>query len=680
MSDTPDPQLHMPPFPTGPGTGAAAAPAPEIAPPPEITPVEPPATDGGPAEVISERLREVPARRLRLATVRLLMAGAAIASVRYFTWRTLHTFNPVAKWFFYIFLVAEIMSWVEAALFYFSAWKPTRWAAPPPLPGRSVDVFITTYNEPVELLRETLVCATSMRYPHKTYLLDDGNRLQVRELAREFGCGYISRSERDHAKAGNLNNALRFTSGEFIVTLDADHIPMPDLIEKMIGFFANAQVGVVQTPQDFYNLDSFHHHTDWRDRYAWHQQELFFAVIQPGKDRFNAAYYCGSPAMIRRKALEDVGGFATESITEDMHTGLKLQKKGWRLLYYNRTVARGLGPQTYTGFATQWHRWGVGAMQVLRREKVMWSSGLSLGQRICYFSSFYFYWLGYQKFIFLITPIFSLLAGVFPLVADPTTFAWYFGPHFVLNIAVLAMLQGGLRSFLLSEQFHVIKFHVLMNTVVGLFRREHKFKVTPKARSEAPRWTEVWPQIAAFGLANLAVIVGTLRLYSAAAGYLFWALVVNLFWAGFFVFLTMGIIRRALQSRELRSTYRFPSQLDLPVLLRTAGTEEGKAEKLFARNLNRTGFSITRDQPIAVGQQMDFQFQLPTGSVVRGRGRVVRNQTYVVNAAARISSGIRFEQIEPRDQDEISKYLFWEIAPKHGSILRLTYESQKDFA
>ncbi len=664
MSDSLEPDRHTVPLApsTGPGLGAAAAPAPEPA----------------PAVVISEELRELPAHRLRLATVRVLMVLAAAASIRYFYWRIAHTYNPIAKWFFYIFLVAELMSWAEAALFYFSTWKPTRWAAPPPLPGRTVDVLIATYNEPVELLRETLVCAVSIRYPHKTYVLDDGNRYDVRELAREFGCGYIARSSREHAKAGNLNNALRFTSGEFIVTLDADHVPMPDLIDRMIGFFANSGVGVVQTPQDFYNLDSFHHHTDWRDGYAWHQQELFFAVIQPGKDRFNAAFYCGSPAMIRRRALEEVGGFATESITEDMHTGLRLQKKGWRVLYYNRTLARGLGPQTYTGFATQWHRWGVGAMQVLRREKVLWTSGLSLGQRICYFCSFYFYWLGFQKFIFLLTPIVSLLAGVFPLVAEPSEFAHYFGPHFAINILVLAMLQGGLRSFLLSEQFHIIKFHVLMNTVVGLFRREHRFQVTPKSRSSSPRWVEVWPQIVGFGLANLAVIVGTVRLYSAARGYQFWALVVNLFWAGFFVFLTMGIIRRALQSRELRSTYRFPSQLDVPAVVRLAESAEDAAEKVFARNLNRTGFSITRDQPIAVGQQVEFELRLPTGPVIRGRGRVVRNQTYLCNNQERISSGLRFEEITPRDQDEISKYLFWEIAPKHGSILRLTRRAQNE--
>jgi len=627
----------------------------------------------------SGAIREAPGlRRLQLAITRVLIVLAMLVTVRYFYWRALHTMNPAAKWFFYLFLGAEVLNFLEAALFYFTTWKPAHHTAPPPLLNRSVDVFIATYNEPVSILRDTVVCAVSMRYPHKTYILDDGNRPEVRDLARQFGCGYIGRSERRHAKAGNLNNALKFTDGEFIVTLDADHVPTPELVDQLIGFFADPNVSIVQTSQDFYNMDSFQHVTDWRTWFGWQQQELFFSVIQPGKDGYDAAFYCGSPAIIRRKALEDVGGFATETITEDMHTGLRLQKKGWRVLYYNRTLARGLAPQTFTGFATQWLRWGRGAMQVLRRESPLFSKGLSFGQRVCYFASFYFYWMSYQKLIYVLTPIFCLLSGIFPLVAEPSLFVLYFGPYFILNILATVALQRGLRSFLLSEQFNLMKMHVLMKTIVGLFRREGEFSVTPKSRSGAPRWTEVWPQLAILMALGIALVVGAMRLGRAEPGYAFWALVVNLFWALFYLLLSAPVVWRAMVRKELRGSYRFPSRLDVPVRFDAVASNSVQVNGLaYARNLNRFGFSITRENAIPVETLLDIQLTIP-GRSIRALGKVMWNEEYKFEGRTRVANGIRFEHIDPLDQDEISKYLFWEVAPRHGSLLRLTQATQTE--
>ncbi len=623
--------------------------------------------------------REAPGlRRFKVAITRLLIVLAVLVTVRYFWWRALHTLNPAAKWFFYLFLGAELLNFLEAALFYITTWKPTHHASPPALLGRSVDVFIATYNEPLSILRDTVVCAVSMHYPHKTYILDDGNRPEVRELARQFGCGYIGRSQRTHAKAGNLNNALQLTDSEFIVTLDADHVPTPELIDQLIGFFADPQVAIVQTSQDFYNMDSFQHVTDWRTWFGWQQQELFFGVIQPGKDGYDAAFYCGSPAMLRRKALAEVGGFATETITEDMHTGLRLQKKGWRVLYCNRTLARGLAPQTFTGFATQWLRWGHGAMQVLRRERPVFGKGLSFGQRVCYFASFYFYWMSYQKLIYILTPIFCLLSGIYPLVSEPALFVLYFGPYFLLNILATSVLQRGLRSFLLSEQFNLMKMHVLMKTIVGLFRSDSKFTVTPKSRSGAPRWTEMWPQMAILMALVVALIVGGLKLGRAEPGYQFWALVVNLFWAFFYLLLTAPVVWRALVRKELRGNYRFPSRLDVPVRFDSVASNGGPVSGLaYARNLNRFGFSITRESAIPVETLLEIELTVP-GRAVRALGKVMWNEEYKFEGRKRVANGIRFEHIDPLDQDEISKYLFWEVAPRHGSLLRLTQATQTE--
>lgn len=612
----------------------------------------------------------------RIWVIRVIILFAVIFTVRYFYWRVGRTMNPAAKWFFYLFLVAEMLNFVEAALFYFTTWKPASRIPQPAIPGKSVDVFITTYDEPISILRETVLCAVSLRYPHKTYLLDDGARREVEELAGELGCKYVAREDRTGAKAGNLNNALKLSDSEFIVTLDADHVPMPDLIDQLIGFFADPQVAIVQSTQDFYNLDSFQHLIHWEKQRAWQQQELFFSVIQPGKDGHDATFYCGSPAMLCRKALESVGGFASESITEDMHTGLRLQKKGWKVLYYNRTVARGLAPQTYRGFATQWQRWGRGAMQVLRNENPLFGRGLSFGQRLSYFASFYFYWMSYQKFIYIATPIFCLLSGIYPLVATPRIFAIYFLPYFLLNIAATASLQGGLRGFWLSEEFNIIKMPVLMKTIVGLFRREAAFQVTPKAQDAAAKWTEVWMQ--SFLLVGIvaALVVGGWKLDHAPPGYFFWAIAVNMLWGIFYVGLLIPVIWRAVRHRELRGTYRFPNRLDVPVLFgyNTAGGGH-VVGRGFARNLNRNGFSLTQKSAIPLGAVLGVELSLPSGTI-RAHARAVRHQKFFHGQNQRVSSGLVFEQIDPADQDAISKHLFWEVAPRHGAILRLTRTSQ----
>jgi cellulose synthase (UDP-forming) len=620
-----------------------------------------------------------PHHQFKLAAVQIAIALATVFTVRYFYWRAFSTLNPAAKIFFYAFLVAEILSFVESVFFYFIAWNPTRYARPEPITGRSVDVFIPTYNEPVELLRDTVLAAVNMRYPHSTYILDDGNREEVRELAEEFHCGYLPRSGGRDAKAGNLNNALQQTSGEFIVTLDADHVPAVELIEDTIGFFADPKIAIVQGTQDFYNLDSFQHLVNWKSRAGWQQQELFFSVIQPGKDRHNATFYCGSPGIIRRSALEEIGGFPTGTVTEDMHTSMRLQKKGWRVLYYNRTLARGLAPQTFTGFATQWQRWGQGAMQVMRAEKPFRSRELTIRQKLCYLSSFYFYWMSYVKLFFVLTPIISLLFGVFALTTDPESYASYFLPYFCLNLACSILLQGGVGNFMKSEVFNLIKMHVLMKTVSGLFRRKTAFKVTPKSRAAAARASEVLLPLVLVASLAVGMGIGIWRIESVPRwGYTFWALAVNLFWSVVFLLMMGGVAWRSLARKEARSAYRFRAHLEIPMRLTYTG-ENGLVvtREQFARNLNRAGVSVTLEQAVVPGSDVALELSLP-GRSIQAQAKVVRNYAYKVKRSIKVSSGMLFTAISPADQDEIAKYLFSEIAPKESAMLKLTRDTQAE--
>lgn len=597
------------------------------------------------------------------------------AAVRYFWWRATETMNPAAPWFFYLFLAAELVGFIEVVLFFVTTWRRTRYDPPPARAGWTVDVFIPTYNEPVALLRDTVVCAVSMRYPHTTWVLDDGNRSEVEAMARELGARYLARPEHLHAKAGNLNYALARSEGDLIVTLDADHVPMPNLIDDLLGFFEEDRVALVQANQDFYNLDSFQHTTDWADQAAWQQQELFFNVIQPGKDALGAAMYCGSPAMIRRKALEEVGGFATETVTEDMHTSLRMQQRGWEVRYHNRTVARGLAPQTYDAYNTQWHRWGLGAMQVFRKERILTHPRLRLGQRVAYLASFYFYWASLQKAFFLLVPALCLFTGIFPLRASAGAYFGHFLPFLALSLASTVALQGGVKGFLLTERYNLIKLGSMLRALRGLVTREARFKVTPKAQASAAAWRRLLPYFGLIGLLAGAIVAGLLKLPGAATRFEFWAYAVNIFFAAFFLYLLVPGIVLALRRHELRGSYRFPQRLDLPVRFRPAHQPDAVWTESYARNLNRFGLSLTLDRALDRHALLELEIPLPD-RVVRTVGSVRWNESFARGDATRHANGIRFDAIDPADQDAIALHVFWEIAPRHGELMTLTSWAQ----
>ena len=257
-------------------------------------------------------MAEDPSYRRRIAVFRALAVLTLGLGAAYLFWRYSFSLNVGALWFAIPLVAAETYAFVNTVFFVFMLWKPTRRVSPPPLEGVTVDVFITTYNEPVELVRLTVAAAVRIDWPGlKVYLLDDGARPEMRALAEGLGSGYITRGEEwtgkpRHAKAGNVNNALMATDGEFILILDADQIPDPRIIRRTIGYFRNPSLAFVQTPQHFYNLlpgDPF-----------GADAPLFYGPIMQGKDGWNAAFFCGSNAVLRREALLQLG--VTEYVRE----------------------------------------------------------------------------------------------------------------------------------------------------------------------------------------------------------------------------------------------------------------------------------------------------------------------------------------------------------------------------
>jgi cellulose synthase (UDP-forming) len=247
----------------------------------------------------------VPWKPWKTKLVQLLVVLNVIFGTWYITWRAFHSVNWDMWPFGIALLLAELYSYIDCLLFGMNMWRIRQRGEPPPaVPGQTVDVFITTYNEPVDLVRETAVAALAITYPHHTWILDDGNRPEMRRMSEEISCGYIVRTTRwtgknRHAKAGNLINAMDQTSGEFLLVLDADQVPRPAILDRVLGYFRDERLAFVQTPQWFKN-------TPRGDPFGT-DAPLFYGPIQAGKDGWNSGFFCGSNAVLRREALMQVG-------------------------------------------------------------------------------------------------------------------------------------------------------------------------------------------------------------------------------------------------------------------------------------------------------------------------------------------------------------------------------------
>jgi cellulose synthase (UDP-forming) len=596
----------------------------------------------------------------------------------YLIWR-LGTFNPGAPLFSWLIWGAEVYGYLTALLYVFMVSRLTSPQPVPPPPGLSVDVFIPTYNESVNLLRHTLLAATRMEYPHQTWLLDDGNRPEMAVLAKELGCRYLARTENTDAKAGNLNNALSRSKADFVAVFDADHVPHRNFLNRTLGFFRDEKVAFVQTPQDFYNLDSFQHRR--HQRRIWTEQSLFFRVIQRGKDRWNAAYFCGSCAVLRRRALDSIGGFAIGTITEDLHTSLRLHKKGYRGVYYPESLAFGLAPHSVRAFLLQRQRWGQGAMQVWRREGILFTHGLTLPQRLNYLASVSTYFDGWQKAIFYIAPAVVLLTGVMPINVLGADFLLHFIPFYILCFWAYEEAGRGYGGTVLTEQYNMARFATFALATLGGFGRRLKFNVTQKVSLEQDRPHTVIPQLFVLLLSISAIVIGVVLWWSHQhlnPG-AFWA---NVIWAGINIGVASAVVRFTLRRKHRRREYRFP--IPLPAFL--GRPEEGRVFGLI-EDISVDGCRVVTEKPVTTGCNMHGEIFLPSGrmpfvaAVTRHQKRVASlRESHAalpasMNRAPRqkLEYGLAFRWNSANDAIQLENFLFgsdlqWRILDLHEGV------------
>ncbi|EDP76252.1 glycosyltransferase [Hydrogenivirga sp. 128-5-R1-1] len=582
---------------------------------------------------------------------RFLILLSVSVSTYYIVWR-LGTLNPDAPLFSAVLYGAEVYGLIASIMFFYMVWRlPNRKTKDPPK-DLKVDIFIPTLNESPELLRKTIQGAISVRYPHRTYVLDDGSRREVRELCEELGCRYIPRYTNEHGKAGNLNNALGKTDGDFIAVLDADHVPQPDFLDRTLGYFADEEVAFVQTPQDFYNVDSYQHRLV-RGK-LWNEQSLFFRVIMRGKDRTNSAFFCGSCAVVRRKALEDIGGFATGTVTEDLHTSIRLHAKGWKSVYYPHVLAYGVAPADLAPFKNQRGRWGEGAMQVFAKENPLLTRGLTLPQRINYFASMSTYLDGFQKAIFYTAPVVVLLTGKLPISVSLKEFLPVFLPHIFLSVWAFEEASRGYGRMALLEQYNMARFFTFMKSLLGFIRlKRPRFMVTEKDNDNRSSIKESLPQTLVLVGSAVGVGYGLSQLLNVPNRGVYAA---NIFWASLNLGIASTYVAWTTRKRFPRKEYRFPA--NFPAMVKSW---EGNVP-VTLEDLHGRGAAIISERRFNSGDELLLTIPF-NESELKVEGKVIYSKPCAGGSFFR--SGILFKELSPEALSAIETFNFRFLLKKY---------------
>jgi cellulose synthase (UDP-forming) len=374
-----------------------------------------------------------------------------------------------------------------------------------------VDVFIPTYDEPAFILRRTVIGCQAMDYPHKTiYLLDDTRRPEIQALAAELGCQYLTRPDNAHAKAGNLNHAIAHTSGELIASFDADFVPTRNFLWRTVGFFQDPTVGLVQTPQSFYNPDPIARNLGL-EGVLTPDEEVFYRQIQPMRDGAGGVVCSGTSFVVRRRALEQAGGFVTESLSEDYFTAVQLAAQGNRVIYLDEKLSAGLAAETIAAHATQRIRWARGTLQAFFIESnPLTIPGLSPVQRLAHLEGLLHWFSSIPRIVLLLMPLTYTFLQVIPIQASTAEILYFFLPYYMVQLTVFSWLNHRSRSAILSDVYSLVLVFPLAATVIQAFLSPFGkgFKVTPKGlRSDrfVFNWSLAWPLIITFTLTAVSL-------------------------------------------------------------------------------------------------------------------------------------------------------------------------------
>jgi cellulose synthase (UDP-forming) len=370
-----------------------------------------------------------------------------------------------------------------------------------------VEVFITVYGEDVGKIETTARAALAMQGAHNTWILDDGGSDEVRDLAARLGARYVRRLSSNGAKAGNVNHALSIAKGDFFVILDADFVPRPQFLHETAPFFIDEKVAFVQTPQTYGNLVSL------VSRGAGYMQTVFYRFIQPGRNRFNAAFCVGTNVIYRRAAIDDIGGIVTDSKSEDVWTSLHLHERGWRSIYIPMTLAVGDAPETIEAYSKQQLRWATGGFEILfTHNPLNPKRRLTMDQRLQYFVTATHYLTGIAPLMLLLVPPMEIFFDLRPMNLHISVLQWflYYCGFYVMQIVVAFFTLGSFRYevLMLATVSFPIYVKALYNVLTG---KDVKWNVTGRKGEVRSPFNFILPQVLFFTFLALTSIVAIWR-------------------------------------------------------------------------------------------------------------------------------------------------------------------------
>jgi len=575
-----------------------------------------------------------------------LMITSLFATFRYGYWRISQTIlffqDPASHWgaldaFFILLLVyAESYAFVILFLGFFQTIWPLR-RAPMPLPESAeewphIDVLIPTYNEPLEVVRYTALGALNIDWPTDklhVYILDDGRRKEFEQFAFEAGVGYKIRPDNFHAKAGNINTALKTLTSPYVAIFDCDHVPTRSFLQMTMGWFLrDHNLAMLQTPHHFYSPDPFERNLG-QFRIIPNEGELFYGIVQDGNDFWNATFFCGSCAVLRRTALDEIGGIAVETVTEDAHTSLRMQSNGWNTAYINIPQAAGLATERLSAHVGQRIRWARGMIQILRTDNPLFAPKLSFAQRLCYFNAMMHFMYALPRLIFLTAPLIYLLLSHTNVPGYWAAILAYALPHLILSNTTNSRIQGQHRHSFWNEIYEtVLSPYILLPTMLALINPKlGKFNVTAKGGIVKNTFFDV--KIAQPFLSLL--FFNFLGLLIAIPRFFIWdrdrpgTVIMNVVWCVFNI-INLGVcVAVSREMRQLRGHVRI--KIQAPVMLNLANGRTIVGETM---DLSSGGTVVRTDEPLDVSSgeiaglvfQSNPEAELPVTLVAGEKGKI----------------------------------------------------------
>lgn len=601
-------------------------------------------------------LRKVPGRMAVLAMIVLSL----IATLRYVYWRLTDTLgfdNWVDMFFGYGLVAAETYALIILAFGYMqTAWplkRKPKILTQPPEEWPVVDVFVPTYNEELSIVKLTVLAAQAMDWPRdklRVHVLDDGRREEFREFARQIGVNYIVRDNNRHAKAGNLNEALKVTDGEFVAIFDADHVPTRSFLQVTMGWFLkDPKLSLLQTPHFFFSPDPFEKNLN-TFRSVPNEGELFYGLVQDGNDLWNATFFCGSCAVIRRTHLLEVGGVAVETVTEDAHTALKLNRKGYNTAYLAIPQAAGLATESLSRHINQRIRWARGMAQIFRTDNPFTGKGLNFGQRVCYVNAMLHFFYGLPRLVFLTAPLAYLIFGAQIFHASALMITAYVLPHIFHASLTNSRIQGRFRHSFWNEVYEsVLAWYIMRPVLVALINPKiGGFNVTDKGgiiEKDYFDWKLARPYIILLALNLIGIVCGVVQLFIGDPNAVI-TIIINLGWTLYNVIMTSAAVAVASESRQVRTEPRVHAELPVRLTL-----PDGRSFDCTTLDFSQSGVGVKLPPELSLSKDMELDVTL------HRQGQACVLPARVMFARGNMA-GMRFKELTLRQQSDMVRLTF----------------------